>query len=214
MMTIHFLFCKKHTHIHMLEGTYMNLPNKITISRICLIPLFLIIMLYPFPWGEIELFGAVMPVTHLAGALIFILASTTDWIDGHYARKYNLVTNLGKFLDPLADKLLVSSALIVLVELDMAPSWMVIIIIAREFAVTGLRLVLAGEGEVVAANMLGKIKTWTQIVAVSALLLHNTIFVLWNIPFGEIFLWIATFFTIWSGVDYFYKNRHVFKNSK
>lgn len=192
----------------------MNLPNKITISRICLIPLFLIIMLYPFPWGEIELFGAVMPVTHLAGALIFILASTTDWIDGHYARKYNLVTNLGKFLDPLADKLLVSSALIVLVELDMAPSWMVIIIIAREFAVTGLRLVLAGEGEVVAANMLGKIKTWTQIVAVSALLLHNTIFVLWNIPFGEIFLWIATFFTIWSGVDYFYKNRHVFKNSK
>lgn len=192
----------------------MNLPNKITFSRICLIPLFLIIMLCPFSWGKIELFGAVMPVTHLVGALIFILASTTDWIDGHYARKHNLVTNLGKFLDPLADKLLVSSALIVLVDLEMAPSWMVIVIIAREFAVTGLRLVLAGEGEVVAANMLGKIKTWSQIVAISALLLHDTIFVLWNIPFGEIFLWIATFFTIWSGADYFVKNWHVFKNSK
>src|SRR6478609_7466188 len=132
----------------------MNVPNKITISRIFLIPIFLIIMLVPFSWGEISLLGSSMPVTHFVGALIFILASTTDWIDGYYARKYNLVTNLGKFLDPLADKLLVSAALVAIVDLDLiaGAGWAAIIIISREFAITGLRLVLAGEGEVVAAN--------------------------------------------------------------
>lgn len=192
----------------------INLPNKITISRIFLIPLFLVVMLVPFQWGEMKLLGAEMPMTHFVGALIFIVASTTDWIDGYYARKYKLVTNLGKFLDPLADKLLVSAALIVLVEKGMAASWIVIIIISREFAVTGLRLVLAGEGEVVAANMLGKIKTWTQIIAISALLLHNTVFEYVKIPFDDIALWIAMFFTIWSGWDYFYKNRQVFIKSK
>lgn len=192
----------------------MNLPNKITVSRICLIPLFLIVMVVDFNWGEMSFIGAEMPVTHFVGALIFIIASTTDWIDGHLARKYNLVTNMGKFLDPLADKLLVSAALIVLVELGLAPSWIVIIIISREFAVTGLRLILAGTGEVVAANMLGKIKTWAQIVAISALLLHNTIFELINIRFDLIALWVALIFTIWSGWDYFAKNKEVLVNSK
>lgn len=192
----------------------MNLPNKITVSRILLIPLFLIVMLVPFNWGEFRLLGADLPVTHFVGALIFILASTTDWIDGHYARKYNLVTNMGKFLDPLADKLLVSAALIVLVELGFAPSWIVIVIISREFAVTGLRLLLAGEGEVVAANMLGKIKTWTQIVAISALLLHNIIFALIPFRFDLLALYVALIFTIWSGWDYFAKNSQVLKNSK
>jgi CDP-diacylglycerol---glycerol-3-phosphate 3-phosphatidyltransferase len=192
----------------------MNLPNKITMSRIFMIPLFMIVMLVPFSWGNISLLGAEMPVTHLVGALIFIIASTTDWVDGYYARKYNLVTNLGKFLDPLADKLLVSAALVVLVDLELAASWIVIVIISREFAVTGLRLVLAGGGEVVAANMLGKIKTWAQIVAISALLLHNIIFELISFPFDDLALWVAMFFTIWSGWDYFDKNKHVFTNSK
>ncbi|WNS77244.1 CDP-diacylglycerol--glycerol-3-phosphate 3-phosphatidyltransferase [Bacillus sp. DTU_2020_1000418_1_SI_GHA_SEK_038] len=192
----------------------MNLPNKITISRICLIPVFLIIMLVPFSWGDVTMLGATLPVTHLIGALVFIFASATDWVDGYYARKLNLVTNFGKFLDPLADKLLVSAALIVLVELGFAPSWIVIIIISREFAVTGLRLLLAEGGEVVAANMLGKIKTWAQIVAISALLLHNIIFEMFSIPFADIALWIAMIFTIWSGWDYFIKNKQVFTNSK
>ncbi|MCM3587221.1 CDP-diacylglycerol--glycerol-3-phosphate 3-phosphatidyltransferase [Mesobacillus maritimus] len=192
----------------------MNLPNKITISRIFLIPVFLVVMLAPFDWGMVSILGATMPVTHLVGALIFIFASVTDWVDGYYARKLNLVTNLGKFLDPLADKLLVASALIVLVELQLAPSWIVIIIIFREFAVTGLRAILAEGGEVVAANMLGKIKTWAQIVAISALLLHNIFFEMISVPFDMIALWVAMFFTIWSGWDYFNKNKAVFKNSK
>jgi CDP-diacylglycerol--glycerol-3-phosphate 3-phosphatidyltransferase len=192
----------------------VNLPNKITVARIMLIPFFLIVMLVPFNWGNVQIGTQILPVAHLVGALIFILASTTDWIDGYFARKYNLVTNLGKFLDPLADKLLVSAALIVLVELGLAPAWMVIIIISREFAVTGLRLVLAGEGEVVAANMLGKIKTWTQIIAISALLLHNFPFQMISFPFAMISLWVAVFFTIWSGWDYFAKNKHAFINSK
>lgn len=192
----------------------MNVPNKITISRILLIPLFLIIMLAPFEWGTMHLLGADLPVTHFVGALIFIFASSTDWVDGYYARKYNLVTNMGKFLDPLADKLLVSAALVVLVDLGFAASWIVIAIISREFAVTGLRLLLVEGGEVVAANALGKIKTWAQIIAISALLLHNIIFEMIGFPFDDVALWVALVFTIWSGWDYFSKNMHVFKNSK
>ncbi|SFC08708.1 CDP-diacylglycerol--glycerol-3-phosphate 3-phosphatidyltransferase [Bacillus sp. OV322] len=194
----------------------MNLPNKITISRIFLIPVFMIIMLVPFSWGSVSLGDFTLPVTHLIGAIIFIIASATDWIDGYYARKLNLVTNFGKFLDPLADKLLVSAALIILVDLNLAEhlSWIVIIIISREFAVTGLRLILAGTGEVVAANMLGKVKTWTQIIAIAALLLHNFPFEFISFPFAEIMLWIALIFTVWSGLDYFVKNKEVFKNSK
>ena len=192
----------------------MNIPNRITISRILLIPVFMIIMLVDFNWGTMTLFGAEMPVSHFIGGLIFIIASLTDWVDGYYARKYNLVTTFGKFLDPLADKLLVSAALIILVELGFAASWIVIIIISREFAVTGLRLVLAGEGEVVAAGSLGKIKTTAQILAIAALLLHNTIFTLVNIPFGEIMLYIALIFTVWSGWDYFYANRRGLLASK
>ncbi|MDA7025791.1 CDP-diacylglycerol--glycerol-3-phosphate 3-phosphatidyltransferase [Bacillus sp. CLL-7-23] len=190
-----------------------NLPNKITLSRIALIPIFMIIMLVPFQWGTLSFGTESIPVTHLVGALLFILASVTDWIDGYYARKFNLVTNFGKFLDPLADKLLVSSALIILVQYDLAPAWMVIVIISREFAVTGLRLVLAGTGEVVAANMLGKVKTWAQIIAISALLLHNLPFELVSFPFGLLALWVAVFFTIISGWDYFVKNWDALKTS-
>jgi len=171
-------------------------------------------MLVDFNWGDITLLGATIPVGHLIGAIIFIIASITDFIDGYYARKYDLVTNMGKFLDPLADKLLVSAALIILVEFGMAPSWIVILIISREFAVTGLRLILANEGEVVAANQLGKIKMWTQIVAISSLLLGNIFFEMFGIPFDTIMLYVCLIFTVWSGWDYFYLNRKVLLDSK
>ena len=192
----------------------MNLPNRITFLRICLIPIFVILMVVDFDWGTVSFGEIQLRVNQLIGTLIFVIASTTDWIDGHYARKYNLVTNLGKFLDPLADKLLVSAAFIILVEMGLAPSWVIIVIISREFAVTGLRLILAGGGEVVAANMLGKIKTWTQIVAIIALFLKNVPFAYIGFPFADIALYVALFFTVWSGIDYFVKNKHVFANSK
>ncbi|MDV6376647.1 CDP-diacylglycerol--glycerol-3-phosphate 3-phosphatidyltransferase [Sporosarcina sp. GW1-11] len=187
----------------------MNLPNKITLSRVMMIPFFIVFLAVDFGWGMIAIGGVEMPVEHLVGAIIFIIASTTDWLDGYLARKNNLVTNMGKFLDPLADKLLVSAAFILLVEMGNAPAWVVIIIISREFAVTGLRLILAGGGEVVAANQLGKIKTVAQLLAISFLLLHNIFFEAIGIPFGTIMLYIALVFTIWSGVDYFMKNRKV-----
>lgn len=193
----------------------MNIPNRITLSRIFLIPVFVLVMVLDFGWGKITLLGATMPVEHFVGAMIFIVASITDWVDGFYARKYNLVTNMGKFLDPLADKLLVSAAFILLIEVsDKVPAWIIIVIISREFAVTGLRLICAEQGEVVAANQLGKIKTWAQILAVTLLLLNNIIFEMWNIPADVIMLWVALVFTVWSGIEYFWLNRKVLLSSK
>lgn len=191
----------------------VNLPNKITVSRVLLIPIFMIFMLIDFGFGNVVVASTEMKMEHLIGGVIFIFASITDWLDGYIARKYDLVTNMGKFLDPLADKLLVSAAFIILVELGTAPSWIVIIIISREFAVTGLRLILAGGGEVVAANQLGKIKTVAQIVAIVSLLLNNIYFESIGFPFGMIMLYIALIFTVWSGVDYFYKNRKILLES-
>ncbi|MGM7701244.1 CDP-diacylglycerol--glycerol-3-phosphate 3-phosphatidyltransferase [Pseudalkalibacillus sp. Hm43] len=192
----------------------MNLPNKITFSRVLLIPVFMIFLLVPFDWGAIEIFSGEIPTHHFIAALIFIIASCTDWIDGYYARKLNMVTNLGKFLDPLADKLLVTAALIGLVELQLAPAWMVILILSREFAVTGLRLIAAGDGDVIAASQMGKLKTWIQIIAIAALLLHNVPFTALSIPFASLALWAATIITVYSGWDYFMKNKHIMLKSK
>lgn len=192
----------------------MNLPNKITISRICLIPLFIIVLSYPFNWGEWEIGATTLPVTHFVAGLIFLVASLTDWLDGYLARKLNLITDMGKFLDPLADKLLVSAAFILLVQLQLAPAWIVIIIISREFAITGFRLVAAGEGLVLAASEMGKLKTATQIIAIILLMFHNWPFAYINFPLHTIMLYAALIFTVWSGVDYFIKNGHILRETK
>ncbi len=155
-----------------------------------------------------------MPLAHFIAALLFILASATDWLDGYLARKMGLITDFGKFLDPLADKLLVTAALISLVELDMLYAWMAIVIISREFAVTGLRLVAATKGLVIAASNLGKLKTVTQIVAIVAIMLHNWPFQAIAFPFHMIAMWVATVLTIISGIDYFQKNKHVLLKTK
>ncbi|MPM45753.1 CDP-diacylglycerol--glycerol-3-phosphate 3-phosphatidyltransferase [bioreactor metagenome] len=191
----------------------MNLPNKLTALRILMIPLFMIITLFPFDWGTLAVAQSQIAVNQLVGAVIFAIASFTDWLDGYIARRDGLVTNFGKFADPLADKMLVATALIVLVGQGLAPSWVVSIIISRELAVTGLRLLLVKEGEVMAAAWPGKIKTATQMVAIILLFLDNFPFQAIGIPVADIMLYLCLVFTIYSGVDYFIKNKHVFVGS-
>ena len=191
----------------------MNLPNKLTALRILMIPLFMIITLFPFDWGTLAVAQSQIAVNQLIGAIIFAIASFTDWLDGYIARRDGLVTNFGKFADPLADKMLVATAMIVLVGQGLAPSWVVSIIISRELAVTGLRLLLVKEGEVMAAAWPGKIKTATQMVAIIMLFLDNFPFQAIGIPVADIMLYLCLVFTIYSGVDYFIKNKHVFVGS-
>lgn len=191
----------------------MNLPNKLTVLRIFMIPIFVIITVIPYTWGTVHWIGSDIAVTHLVATIIFIVAAATDWFDGYLARKYNLITNFGKFADPMADKLLVAAAFIILVEMNIAPAWVVILIISRELAVTGLRLLLVEGGEVLAAGQLGKIKTFTQMIAIPLMLLHNFPFAWSGIRVDLIFLYVCVFFAVWSGIDYFYKNRGVFKGS-
>lgn len=189
----------------------MNLPNRITLFRTILIPIFVFLLLYNID-GTVEIvYGKPINYNVFIAAVLFIFASITDFIDGYIARRYNLVTNMGKFLDPLADKLLVGSAFIVMVELNMIPSWMVVCVIAREFAVTGLRMLAVEQGEVIAAGLLGKLKTITQLIAIILILLGNPIFNAWNIPLDRILLWISVILTILSGLEYFKNSLHVFK---
>lgn len=176
----------------------MNLPNKLTILRVALIPFFIVVLLCP-----------AIPYNDLIALAIFAIASLTDLLDGKIARKYDLVTNFGKFMDPLADKLLVCSALICLIELQRIRAWMVIVIIAREFVISGFRLIASDNGVVIAASWWGKFKTTFQMAAVCLLIA--------NIPalslVTTIVLWIAVILTVVSLVDYLVKNRDVMKNS-
>lgn len=187
----------------------MNLPNKITLARIFLVPIVMLFLLVRFNFGTIEIGNLTMTYSEIIATLVFILAASTDGLDGYIARKKKLVTNLGKFLDPLADKLLISAALISLVEMGRLDAWVAIVIISREFAVTGLRLVAAAEGSVIAASQMGKLKTWIQIVAIVSLMINNFPFEAIGIPFDLIAVWAAVFITILSGIDYFIKNKRV-----
>jgi CDP-diacylglycerol--glycerol-3-phosphate 3-phosphatidyltransferase len=182
----------------------MNLPNKLTMFRVILIPFFVFFLLAPYFAG----YG-----NYIALA-IFIVASLTDMLDGKIARKYNLVTNFGKFMDPLADKLLVCSALVCLVELDMLYSWIVIIIIAREFIISGFRLIASDNGIVIAASYWGKFKTVFQMFMVIVLILNQNLQnpVLGTI--GNILVVVATALTVISLIDYIYKNKDVLKDQK
>lgn len=192
----------------------MNLPNKLTLLRLLLIPFFVVLVAYPFDWGTVEILGSMISTPILIATVIFIFASFTDWLDGYIARRDNLVTNFGKFADPMADKILVASALIMLVELNLAPGWVVAVIIAREFAVTGLRLLLVETGgTVLAADWPGKIKTVTQMLAIIFLLVNNFPLAWTGIPVGTILLYISLFFTVYSGADYFYNARFLFKDT-
>lgn len=177
----------------------MNLPNKLTIFRVILIPFFIIALLVPG-----------IPAGNWIALAIFIVASLTDLLDGKIARKYNLVTNFGKFMDPLADKLLVCSALICLVELSRIPSWMVVIIIAREFTISGFRLIAADNGVVIAASYWGKFKTTFQMIAVCLMIANIPVLSLLT----TVITWIAVILTVVSLIDYLVKNKDVMKETK
>ncbi|MEB5951669.1 MULTISPECIES: CDP-diacylglycerol--glycerol-3-phosphate 3-phosphatidyltransferase [Enterococcus] len=192
----------------------MNLPNQLTVLRIIMIPIFILVLVLPIDLGTLTVGTTQLENTHLIAAILFAAASITDWLDGKIARSRGLVTNFGKFADPLADKMLVMTAFIMLVELDKAPGWVVSIIVCRELAVTGLRLLLVEQsGEVMAAAWPGKIKTATQMVAIIFLFLNNIPFSMVGLPIDQIMLYLCLIFTIYSGVDYFIKNTNVFKDS-
>ncbi|WP_138859324.1 MULTISPECIES: CDP-diacylglycerol--glycerol-3-phosphate 3-phosphatidyltransferase [Exiguobacterium] len=191
----------------------MNLPNRLTMLRVLLIPVFVVLLAVDFDWGDIAFLGADVPLQQFIAGVVFTIAAITDWLDGHLARKHNLVTNFGKFMDPLADKLLVTAALVLLVEMDLVAAWVVVVILSREFAVTGLRLVAADEGIVVAAGKSGKAKTWVQLFAIIFLLFGNPIFSYVGIPFGEWAMWLALVLTIYSGAEYFAQNYKIIVKS-
>ena len=179
----------------------MNLPNKLTLFRVILIPFFVACILIP-----------AIPFNNIIACVIFCVASFTDFLDGYIARRDGLVTNFGKFMDPLADKLLVGAALICLVETGQLPAWVVVVIISREFIISGFRLIASDNGVVIAASYWGKFKTVSQMAMVIVLIL--------NIPgtffgiLGSVLMWISVILTIVSLVDYVIKNKDVLKDTK
>ncbi|MDD2217043.1 MAG: CDP-diacylglycerol--glycerol-3-phosphate 3-phosphatidyltransferase [Eubacteriales bacterium] len=177
----------------------MNLPNKLTIIRMISVPFFIVFYMFDL---------------RIAAFILFVAAAFTDMLDGKIARKYNLVTNFGKIMDPLADKILVYSAFCLMVQNGLVPAWMFIVILAREFVVSGMRTVAASEGIVIAAGMSGKIKTVLQMIAVPLLLLVG-VFTQPTVDASialaaNIFLWASLIMTVVSGVEYVYKNKNVF----
>jgi len=173
----------------------MNLPNRLSLLRVVLIPVCLGLLYVGTP-----LFDAL-------ALAVFLIASFTDFLDGHIARSRNLVTDFGKFVDPVADKLLVLSTMILLTAQGKMPAWMVIIVLARDLAVDGLRMVASLKGRVIAAGKLGKIKTVSQMAAISLAIIHNWPF--GTFPMKDILAYVMVAFTLWSGADYFIKNRSV-----
>lgn len=176
----------------------MNLPNKLTVCRVALIPFFVVFLLYP----------DLTKYSNYIAAAIFIIASLTDYADGKIARKYNLVTNFGKFMDPLADKLLVCAAMICLVEMGKLAAWIVIVIMSREFIISGFRLVASDNGIVIAASWWGKIKTVSQMVMIILLIGDfGGVFTMLE----QVFIYIALILTVISLIDYIAKNKQVLK---
>ncbi len=199
----------------------LNLPNTLTLLRIFMVPLLVVVLLTP-PWATAWVRTSVGNVAYaswladivtwlsewreVVGVVIFLTAAATDWLDGFLARRRGEVTTLGKLLDPIADKLLTSSAFISLVELQLAPAWMVVVIVGREFAVTGLRSIAATRGVVIAASRWGKYKTASQIVAITLMILTNTLERWGRFGYlGVATLWVAMLLALISAFDYFRK---------
>lgn len=175
----------------------LNLPNLLSISRVFLMPVVMVFLTMRTQFGFIE--G--VNIGDLLAGVVFIVASLTDAADGYIARKKGIVTNLGKFIDPIADKIMVVAALVALVELGRLPAWIVVVIISREFIVTGIRMIAASDGVVIAASSGGKLKTISQIIGITLLI--------FNIPLGMPVMWVAMALTVWSGMDYIVNSRDI-----
>ena len=190
----------------------MNLPNKLTVLRLFSVPLFIFVYLFPY-----EYFGIQIPVYHVLSTslslldivvfLIFSISALTDYFDGYLARKNNLITTFGKFIDPIADKLIVNSALLLLASSQKISILVPIIMISRDIIVDAIRLVASQKNIVIAASFYGKAKTMSQMIAICLLLLNNIIFAYFGIPMDQIMIWVATIISFLSGVDYFIKNK-------
>jgi CDP-diacylglycerol--glycerol-3-phosphate 3-phosphatidyltransferase len=177
-----------------------NLPNSLSLFRVACIPLLMLFLFFPYK------------LTSFLAALVFALASITDLLDGYLARRHHMETTFGQFLDPLADKLIVSAALIMLIPLGRVPAWMVVVIVGRELAITGLRGVAVSEGKVISADEWGKKKMVFQIVAILGLLLHYNYFGVNLHAVGMFFMWLAVIVTLWSGINYFRSFWHVLED--
>ncbi len=193
----------------------MNLPNKLTLARIVMVPFYMLFLLWPFPFH------------YVAALVVFIAASLTDYFDGQIARSQNLVTNLGKFLDPIADKMLTTAAFLVFLALGVTDVWAVMLVLTREFMVTSVRLMAAKDGTVVAASFSGKLKTVAQYIAIIAMMtalawqdfcaayLPTVPTLVYTLPIliSQIFIWISVALTCISGVQYFWQFRHYFNEN-
>jgi len=171
----------------------LNLPNTITLARISVVPFLFFLLMSPGPFWSLVL------------AALFVIASITDLLDGFIARKYNLITTMGKFLDPLADKLIVNTAMILMIPIGRIDAWIVVMIIMRDLIVDGIRSIASSEGIYIQASVLGKQKTLAQIIAVTALMIHYPFFGLDAHFVGTVVLYVALLLTIYSGLDYFVK---------
>lgn len=201
----------------------MNLPNRITIARFMLVLIMIGVMLFPYETvSNVNLGSTLIPLPYFVALVLFVVASFTDFLDGYLARKLNLVTNFGKFLDPFADKVLTNSAFILLmitpnwveIELIRVPAWIVIIMIIRDLAVDGIRMIGVSQGKVIAASKIGKLKTVMQIIAIIFVFLNDAMFAFLNLPNGftitDFILYLAALISLISLISYLYNNRGIF----
>ncbi|MFV0254836.1 MAG: CDP-diacylglycerol--glycerol-3-phosphate 3-phosphatidyltransferase [Erysipelotrichaceae bacterium] len=201
------------------SGFNVNLPNKLTIIRITAVPIVVLIMLFPYQQFSINIpiinIGFVnISVLNIIVFLTFVAVSATDFLDGYIARKYDLVTSFGKFLDPIADKLLVNSIFIVLVSQSVVPVVPVLLMISRDVIVDGVRMMAADKNKVIAAGFLGKVKTVLQMLTLGLVLLNNLPFELWSVPAADFMLWLSALVSVVSGINYFDQAKDIIFESK
>jgi len=197
----------------------MNLPNKLSLVRIIIVPIIVLVMLFPYAQfgidlGRIQIQYVTLPIKNIIVLGLFCVASFTDFLDGKIARKYNMVTSFGKFIDPIADKLLVNTVFIMLAVNGIVPIVGVLLMVWRDTIVDAIRMMVSAKGKVMAAGPLGKLKTVLQMVAIIIILLNNLPFELYRLAVADFIFWFATFISIMSGISYFIQAKDILLESK